>query len=191
MKRPLLLSLGIVLAMVLILPTTAFAQATFAIDKGSLGISGTAGFTSQSGDLYEWDDKGITTISLMPSIFYFVAPNIAIGADVTFQSVTQGDDKVSMIGLGPKIMYAFGNQASTSYPYINAGYSFTTISNAGDIKSSSLKFGGGMFLLPANQQHLGIVIEAGILMDSRKIEGFDAVKGTTIAISVGLVGFIF
>ena len=194
MNRSVVLSLGLCVVIVLAIPSTVAAQTSFAVDKGSVGISGMASIGLADGELYE-DLAGdpLISLSLQPSIFYFVMPNLAIGGDLMFEYEAQGDDSASMYGIGPGILYAFGSSKSTIYPYVGAGFSYVIYKNGLDITGTQIKLGGGLFILPAAQQHLGLRLEAGVTFDGLKPDwpGAETTNGTTFGISVGLVGFIF
>ena len=188
------LSLGLCVAIVLAIPSTVAAQTSFAVGRGSLGISGMVDLGVLDGELYE-DMAGdpLVSLSIMPSIFYFIAPNLAVGGDFMFEHTSQGDDSTSMYGIGPGILYAFGNGESSTYPYIGASFAHVTYENSisGEVNGRQIRLGGGLFILPSLQQHLGLRLEAGVTFDGLSPEHEKSTYGTTYGISLGLVGFIF
>lgn len=194
MNRSVVLSLGLCVVIVLAIPSSVAAQTSFAVDRGSLGISGMVDFGVADGELYE-DMAGdpLVSFSIMPSIFYFIAPNLAVGGDLMFEHSSRGDDSSSMYGIGPGILYAFGSGENSTYPYIGAGFTYAISKNNVDITGTQVRLGGGLFILPASQQHLGLRLEAGVTFDGLKpdLPGAETTNGTTYGISLGLVGFIF
>jgi len=192
--------LGIMAVAVMVVPV-ANAQPGFAIDKGSMAIGGTASFSMSGGDLYkDADDNSETSFSLAPMALYFVIPNLAVGGEVSFGRDSQGDYSNTSYGIGPKVLYAFGKQESMTYPYLSAGFGYlshTTNNTYNDVEyeskttGTSIKVAGGVFLMPG-QQHLGINIEAGYVMDSLKgdEDNAESVSGNQIVVNVGLIGFL-
>jgi len=176
------------------IPSTVAARTSFAVDRGSLGISGMASIRVADGKLYE-DTAGdpLVSLSFMPSIFYFIAPNLAVGGDLVLEHTFQGDDSASMYGIGPGILYAFGNAESSTYPYIGASFAHVTYENSisGEVDGRQIRLGGGLFILPSSQQHIGLRLEAGVTYVGVAPEHEKSTYGTTFRISVGLVGFMF
>ena len=72
----------LIITAVFILATAAFA-AENPTDKGSMILHGNASFSSISGDELTGDES-ITTINIIPSLGYFITPNIMIGADLEY-----------------------------------------------------------------------------------------------------------
>lgn len=193
MKGLLMYVLGFSAVIVLVIPTVAVSQPSFAVDKGSNLIAGTAGFTNMSGDLYEWGDDSQSILTIAPSFAHFIIPNFAIGVNLSYVRMSVGDDSMTDIGVGPLVVYAFGKQESATYPYLGAGFNYLYTGNDDSVNGTSFSFAGGVFLLPAQQQHLGVTIEASVSFDSMKgdWEGAKSESGTKIGIGVGLVGFVF
>jgi hypothetical protein len=165
----------------------AYAQGSEATDKGAFLISGAASFSSQGGDLFE--DAGenrLTTIAIVPSVFYFVIPGLGIGADGTYNRQSQGDAALYTLGIGPKIGY-FLDSGSNAIPYIAGGGGYATIGNGESYSGYYLKVGGGVML---RKDHLAIAFEAGYLYTSLDIEG-DSYSGNAFTIGVGFAGFLY
>src|SRR5690606_33508685 len=89
MRSPFRLALG--LALLLLAPSLVQAQ-SYAIDKGSLMIGGTAGFSSTGG---EGTDDRLTQILINPSLQYFVTRGLAFGGEVTLQHFSRGDSEAT------------------------------------------------------------------------------------------------
>ena len=193
MKSLLMYVLGLGAVMALIIPTVAVAQPSFAIDKGSNLIAGTASFANMSGDLYEWGDDSQSIFTLEPSFAHFIIPNFAIGADLSLVHISAGDESYTDIGIGPLVVYAFGKQESATYPFVSAGVKYLHTGNDDSVNGNSFSFAGGVILLPAQQQHLGIILQAMVSLNSMKgdWEGAKSESGTIIGVGVGLLGFVF
>jgi len=116
------------------------------VDKGSMVLGGTLFFQNQSGDLYESGGEALTTIRLMPSVGYFVAPNIMIGGQVDFSSLSQGGSSYTFWTAGPVVGYYFNlDQTRTEikgaiYPYLRAFFMYGQESNSYD--ATGMMFGG-------------------------------------------------
>lgn len=75
-----------------------------ATDKGAMLVSGTFSFSSKGGDLYEgFDDDRLTTIAIVPSLFYFISPGLGVGGDLSFNRLYQRDFSAHVLGIGPKV----------------------------------------------------------------------------------------
>ncbi len=115
--------------LVLLMAASAFAANPVA--KGMLYMDGawTGNFAIAGGDLNkDADDESQTYLQLNPSLGYFLADGIAIGATVMFESWKQGDYKTNGFGAGPKIMW------------------FPTAKNADEPKGKLLPFLSGSFI---------------------------------------------
>lgn len=120
--------------LVLLMAASAFAENPVA--KGKLYMDGawTASFAKNSGDLYkDGDGKTPSTFQISPSLGYFFADGLAVGAMVVFESTTWGDFKTTGFHFGPKVMW------------------FPTAKNADEPKSKILPFLSGSFLLTSDK----------------------------------------
>lgn len=161
-----------------------------ATDKGAMLISGTASFSSQGGDLYEgFDDERLTTISIVPSVFYFVSPGLGLGADLSYNRVSQGDFSATIWGVGPKVSFLF-DSGTNAIPFIAGGVNYLSI-GANDESEGGirLKFGAGFLI---RKGHMAVSIEADYVYDRFKPEGFsEFITGNTILIGVGFARFLY
>jgi len=161
-----------------------------ATSGGSKLISGALSFTSQGGDLYGgYSNERLNVVSIMPSLFYFVSPGLAVGADLSYDLRYRGSSSYTTLGVGPKIGY-FGETGSNLIPFVAGGVGFlTTGSDLGDTNGYRIKFGGGVII---HKGRLGASFEVSYLLDSYSYEGSsESITGNTIIFGVGLVGFIF
>lgn len=159
-----------------------------ATDKGSSIISGMFSYSSQGGDLYAWDDERFNTFQLIPSFFYFVAPGIGLGADISYERMSQGDDSFTTWGAGPKIGY-FMDSGSNTIPFVAGGFNYLDMDD-GD-NGSRIKLGGGLLI---RKGHLAVSIEANYNIDRIKFEfgGMsESESGNSFGISVGFAGLLY
>ena len=186
---------------------TVLAQ-EYAIDKGSYQIAGMVGFQSMGGDLYgDADDNRLTSLDIAPGLRYFVAPKIALGADLLYTRTSQGDESSTTLGIGPVVILAFGSSQSKTYPYIGGGIFYarntekssyeefdpwigqTTTTEEDKISGSDLRFGTGLIQMVS--KNLGIMVELSYHIHNMKPEEGDSQSGNMIWFKSGLSGFIF
>lgn len=161
-----------------------------ATDRGAALISGIFSFTSQGGDLYGgFDNDRLTTIAIVPSLFYFVAPGIGIGGDLSYNRVSRGDFSATIWGVGPKIGY-FVDSGSNTIPFVAGGINYLSIGDDDDSEGGlRFKFGGGILI---RKGHMAVSIEVSYVLDRFKFEGAsESTTGNTIAIGVGFAGFLY
>lgn len=171
--------------------TFAFSQ-EYAVDKGGFILAGTGGFMSQGGDLYEdWEDNRLSTFALASTVNYFVVRNVFIGAGVAYTRISQGDDSVSTIGIGPSVGYAVGKKESKSFPYITAGIQFHSMGEDDyTVSGTDIFIGAGMIF--SIKKHLGLILEIGYNFQNLKHEDWDeSMSGNAFTISIGIAGLLF
>lgn len=66
-----------------LLSTTVFSQ-DYALDKGSIIISGRFTYTVQGRDLFLSKEPRSTSIKFMPAIEYFIAPHVFVGGRLAY-----------------------------------------------------------------------------------------------------------
>ncbi len=178
---------------VLFLTSNAFSQ-DYALDKGATILSGTGSFISQGGDLFQ-DSKGNNSniFTLVPTINYFIVPNVAIGAGLAYTNYSQGDFNSSSIEIGHSISYFVGDQDSNNYPYFFGAIHYSNSSSGRqNISGSDINFGIGLITPIQDRGHLGFVMEAGYHILNLKNDSWSqSVSGNKIAIGIGIVGMIF
>ncbi|MBN2227012.1 MAG: outer membrane beta-barrel protein [candidate division Zixibacteria bacterium] len=201
MKKLLLLSIMFVFA------ASAFA-AENPIDKGSMIVGGTAMYASLGGDMYEvGEDGSISTITLTPSIGYFVSPGLLIGADFTYTSISGGDDDeidYSVFGIGPTVAYFFNMDPTrvevkgATYPYIKGFFMYGSLSAgddeeediSGDITVTSFGGRGGIMMMLSNAVALDIGVQYN--KDSYEPDGAEeSTDGTRLQIGAGITAFVW
>lgn len=168
------------------------------IDKGSLIVGGGAAFSSMGGELYEdGNGDGVTILLLAPEVGTFVAPNVAISAQLVYGSVSFGDDKISAVGIGPRIRYYFGQPQpsglvkGTTYPYMTASFLWGQLDVDDDdgYSLTSYSFGGGITYMMANS--VGLFGEINFRNDSIKEDDYESESGSSLGIWAGFTLFIW
>ncbi len=180
---------GVLLGLALAVPATARAQ-TYAVDRGSWRIGGTAGW---GGRTHDGRDGRDVTAFLAPSAQLFVLPGLALGADVELnRTETSGDLRLSGIGAGPTATYYFGRGPRPFYPYVGGSAVFThlDVSGAGLTPSSS----GSMYtayagLLTMLARNVGV--DTRLYLARQLVGGNLSDNGTAYGLSVGISAFVF
>lgn len=147
----------------LILVSMLITICTFVVsaqtEKGSISISGRSSFEGayfsnrikganiSIGDREAMDVDGYS-ITITPSIGYFIIDNLSVGAQVSF-SITDGDyqSKASQLLLMPTAAYYFPTKGPVR-PFIAIGAGYTNISMELDLQGSNVEtmsFGGFAF----------------------------------------------
>jgi len=172
------------IAMLILLMGFSFAQGqarSEATDEGAKIVSGVISFSSQGGDLYtgfDDDDDRLTTIAVVPSLFYFIAPGVGMGGDLAYNRASRGDDSYTVWGAGPKIGY-FIDTGGNTIPFVSGGVNYLSVADEHD--SVLIRKG-----------HLAVAIEAGYILDRFKFEGASkSTTGNTIVIGAGFAGFLY
>ncbi|MBN1212231.1 MAG: outer membrane beta-barrel protein [candidate division Zixibacteria bacterium] len=204
-----------IIAAVLLLAMTLTA-ADNPTDKGSMMLNGNASFTSVSLDSLT-DDESLTTINIIPSIGFFIAPNIMVGGDLEYIKLSYGDVSASSFGIGPTVGYYFNmdktrlDAKGAIYPYIKGFFIWTTTSPSleedmeiGDtvitaddempkLKTTTYGFEGGLIFMLSNSVGADFNVRYSIDKYKPDIEGEDteSVDGNTLNIGVGITAFIY
>jgi hypothetical protein len=174
--------------MLLLAATTLFAQD--ALMKGAWDLGGSFSFTSSSGDLYEnAAGDGLSSFGISPTLGYFFTDHLAVGALLSYTSLSQGDYSSSGFMFGPGLNYYLA-QTGPGNPYGHLAYVIGSTSSGNGTtykySSSALKIGVG-YLIWLNE-HVGLDLNLGYSMDSSKetdpVEG-DAVDGSAFGLGVG------
>ncbi|TKG95212.1 porin family protein [Puteibacter caeruleilacunae] len=172
-----------------------FAQ-EYAVDKGAYLISGTVSFSNMNGELFEdYNGDGVTAFQLAPKVNYFVAKNFFVGGGLDWSHQKQGDVKTNNIGFGPQFGYAFGDENSTAYPYLDAGlryYGVKVDSGSSDSKASGTEIFFGAGIVVPVRSHIGITFEAGYhIMNLEDKDSDVSASGNIFGIGIGISGLLF
>lgn len=157
--------------------------------EGALLVGGAFSYSSQGGDLYESGNERLTTVAIVPSVFYFVSPGVGVGGDLSYNRTSQGRSALTAWGVGPKAGYFF-ESGSNLIPFASGGLNLLSIGDRDNSETGfRIKFGGGVLL---RKDHLAISVEAAYMMDRFKPEGFEkSITGNTLALGVGFGGFLY
>lgn len=188
--------LFVCLAMVLPMAISAHA-AENPIDKGSVILAGDIFFQSQSGDLYEnYQGDALTTISVMPSVSFFVVPGLAIGGNAEVFSLSQGGRSQTLYLVGPTVGGYFNMTRTRTevkgsiYTYIEALFMFGGMTNGSDIQILNYGGMGGVMVMLSN----AVAADFNILFQGESWKPDDAnesTTGTTLRFGVGISAFLW
>lgn len=170
--------LALMLALLLLAPSLVQAQ-SYAIDKGSLMIGGTAGFSSTGGD---GSDDRLTQIFINPSLQYFVTRGLAFGGDVAVQHFSQGDGGSTTYGVGPAVTYFFGGDERPVYPYLSGSVQLLR----GHDDETSVGYGASAGAIMMLMDAVGL--DGSIYYQTTEDDDFSR---NTFGLAVGIAAFVF
>ncbi len=182
----------------------------YAFDQGSVRLGISLNYANYGGELYQpnltarIESDRITEFAIRPSLAYFFFEHLAIGADLTYTTITQ-NDKNNIVTLfsrtgwsvGPSIAYFFGERQSPIFPFISASYAYQSISEQDferGINTSAtgtrIRASGGMAIMFGKQASLNV--EAFYQVDSRRVRGAGRSRsGNVFGLEVGASLYIF
>ena len=201
-----LTSLALLLCLLTSAPTYAQDNPT---DAGVYGLDGSASFRSQGGDLYGADDDRQTTLSLQPTGFYFIQPNVAVGGQLRISRSSQDNATSTTLGLGPSVTYYLGEPDADVLPFVGANLLLLRQRATVDLGTIDIGFGepvdlgeeeitltGAAFDLNAGftymlARNVGVTTAAFFLYERLGSDDADAQTGNTVGVQVGITAFIF
>ncbi|MGH7450440.1 MAG: hypothetical protein ACRENG_03785 [bacterium] len=176
----------IALVFVLFLPVRSLAQKAYAIDRGSMIVGGSAGFSSFGGD-FRGKDR-LTMISFNPNWLFFFAPHVAIGGTINFTSLSASGETDTFFGVGPSIMYFFGGAQSRTYPFMSGSFIYGRDND--DFTKIDLRLAGGAAVMIA--KNVAITTGAFYVIESVKYEDTKkSINGNTFGVEIGITAFVF
>lgn len=129
----------LILAAALFSATPALAQVTVVVSpvsaqRGQIELSGSAAFTSSDGN---------SSITISPSIGYFVTNSVQAGLETIYVNISGADGNGS---LGPFVAYHFGTPVDRVRPFVQAqaGIGLSSDASFGVTGSAGVKY----FFLP-------------------------------------------
>jgi len=190
-----------IFAFVIILAYSLTFSQSFPTDKGSKLVAGEFSYSSSGGDSNENSDGDRDiSIDLGSSISYFLSPGLALGADFLFGRSSQGDNSVTMWGIGPRLSYFIGGNHAvstvkgTTYPfltvsfvYVKGGYDYGD--NESSVSGNVIGFGGGIMHMLS--ESVGLYGNVSYSIENMKWEDEDSESGNEFGISAGLSFFLY
>lgn len=147
---------AVALMLLIALASNAQAQAPqYALDRGVIQIQAQSDLTFAISTI---GGASTTNFRLVPSLGYFIIPNLVIGGtislDVRSRSVSNQSTTSTTFGIGPYGAYYFANKSTLLYPLVGAQLFFTTSdgSNAFDFEF----FGGINYMISKNVGLIGV-----------------------------------
>ena len=184
------------------LPVAAHAQ-SYAIDKGSLSLGGTGGFSTSKASSGNTEGDRVTTIQVSPSFLYFISPGLGVGASAALGRESSDGYTTVNLGIGPRATYYFGRGERNVYPYLGATVGVhhgNTDSDNGDSSSNTLRLEGNGGLLVMLSRAVGMNVELSFETTNASREMTTATGATVelpevdsnrFGLAVGFTAFIF
>lgn len=179
-----------VISLAICAPAFADMDTSNSTNVGNVVMSGAVSFSST-------DSEGLsdrtTNWVMAPSLRYFVAENMSIGAEFAFQATSQGN-----VGLSDHRYMALGQYVvpmeGMARPWFQAGGGFArqTVEGGGTdfiFNGWALTAGAGMYLFI--NEHVSITPQISYVYASYNDDG-TAVRGTdqSVVVSMGISGFL-
>ena len=192
--------MSIILFVLIIIPGIALAGDS-PVGKGSIIVSGGFRFTSSGGDAYEDEDgKRSTSFAMDPGMSYFVAPGLAVGAKVIFETFSQGEYSSKDYGFGPQILYYIGGSKppvqtkGATLPFGRVAFLYTkhdweTKNSDGGHSWMRWRFGGGVLHMLSNA--VGIFAEGAYEFGTYEPKDGDSENGNRAMGIIGITHFIY
>lgn len=182
--------------MVCVLASLAQGQPTWALDRGSVLIGGSASYYEAGGEAQSFSTK--KSWDVLPYAYYCISPNVALGGAFLLSSETRsGYESNTFAGVGPGLMAYFADSTSTVYPFVglNLYYAFLSSENLGSSSGTLRSLHGYAFELTLGgtymmNRYVGIT---GMLyyQGQQLSEDGDWKGGKRYGYRIGLTGFIF
>ncbi len=185
----------------LLLSTTLASAAGFEIEEGAIELGGGLTFSSSSGDLYENSDgDAMTDFSLFPTGYYFVKPGLGVGGALLFATTSQGDASASILGIGPGVIYYFGDSTFNTRPFVSGAFMYSSEksdywgSGESNTTATTIHLDGGVAYMLADHY----VLKCSVYFDIESQEanwdhdGISKTKsGQTFGLTIGFAGIIY
>lgn len=169
----------------LLVSSTAFAKD---IEAGSVSMAGASSISfnkmTLDADGGGSSDVTLTTITLNGA--YYLIPNLGIGANIAYEKASLEDTDMSLMMLGPSVVYNFSlNETMSLFALGNVGYAKASVESE-DMKGWFLTGAGGLRFFATDS----VALEGGLNYSYSKLkDGADlTLSGLTFA--VGIVVFL-
>jgi hypothetical protein len=172
----------------LFLPALLNAQ-QYAVDRGVWQVSGSAGFQSSETEIEGQSLGRSTTISLVPSVMYFVSAGLAVGGELGLARSSFRGNTQTLIGVGPAATYYFGRSARTWYPFIGASVSVSRNhpESGDDLTEWRYKGGGGLLFLLST----AVGVNSELFYETgRQTSDGETAKGNRYGLAFGISAFV-
>lgn len=170
-----------------LVPAAAFAQPA-ALSGGSVLLGGQASFSVDSDSE---TDENATSLTLLPSVQYFVSPGLALGGTLRLTHTSEDDFSSTSYGAGPAISYYFVQDGGV-HPFVRASVQALRFSSGVDTNESDTNifgFGGAagiLFLLTD-----GVGIDAAFYYDRLEYGGDSDFNTSSLGLALGVSAFAF
>jgi hypothetical protein len=157
------------------------------VGKGTTMIMGLGSFSSQK---YNSSSSRISALAISTSCDYFYKNNVFLGGGFSLGYQGVSGYNSTALAVGPELGFAFGNENSNVYPYIDAGchFDYTSVSHSYITSTYGAGVSAGLGLLIPLQKHVGLAIEAKY----NTLKFFDSDnKQNTLSLNFGFVGLLF
>lgn len=153
-----------ILAVLVTASTLGFSQTS----KSTWLLGGSAGF-----NFSKMGDAKSSEINLSPRIGYFFMDNLAVGAQVGFNSdKPSGGDADTYFGAGPFVRYYFTDMGKNAKLFGHAEFGFGSFKSGGGPSVNATNW--GIYAGPAFFLNPSIALEATVGYGQNKSKGFDA-----------------
>lgn len=143
-----------------------FGNVAAQTQKGSWLLGGSASFNS-----FKQGDSKATFLDFSPNAGYFVIDDLAIGLNLSFQSIKpDGEDAATLFSAGPFVRYYFVNLGEKTKLFGHANFGFGSEDDGFDkaeFTQWGIKAGPAIFLSPS------VALEIAVGYGSQKYKDFD------------------
>ena len=181
-------------ALIIILAFNAYAGSP--TDEGVYSLSGSISYS-------HINENGATSISITPAMFYFVYPNLAVGASFIYWDYDSDYNDVKTYGVGPVVRYYFGKD--TIYPFASVEYTYTRSKNESNfsgfssninVHGNDLSLGLGIDYFLSKNVALEPIVRYTFSHYDTDISSFGSTTNSsdrdeTLFIGIGIAAFIF
>ena len=181
---------GVLMASVTLLAAQSVAAQSSATDRGSFLVAGSASFSSNR---TAGDDDRLTVLNVNPTIQYFVAPGVAVGASLGLGRASADNVTSTTIGIGPILTLYFNQVSPTVLPFISAEFNVSqtlieTQITDNDVTNTGIQGAAGLLLLLSNS----VGINAQLFYRHLNVSAGDSdLDGNSYGLAFGISAFVF
>jgi len=184
------------LALTMVGARSANAQPSWALDKGSVAIGGTASYSVAGGEVQGSNKK--STASLTPYAYWFTSQNVAFGGELYLENSSrdQGESSTTL-GIGPSALFTFADSSFTWYPFFQTTALLAWISQTSPYTTTATTVSGtgfGLELAGGGTYMIGRQVGITALL-YYQVQWFtvdsESQRGDQYGLRLGLTGFLF